>query len=110
MSGNTARRQVARLCLIFLFLLAALLQTAFAHSAQIDILGPTGSVAFGTLVKVLPNGNIVVTDPKFSSNRGAVYLYSSSGTLLSTLTGSSPDDKVGSNGITVLKNGNFVIS
>jgi len=110
MSGTSARRSGARSRLNLLLLLATVLQTALAYSAQTDIAGPVGSVAFGTAVKALPNGNIVVTDPQFSSNRGAVYLYSATGAILSTLTGSSPDDKVGSNGITVLKNGNFVIS
>lgn len=32
-------------------------------AAQIDIPGPGGSVAFGTQVTVLSNGNFVVTDP-----------------------------------------------
>ena len=46
---------------------------------QFDIIGPPGSVHFGTSVTVLPNGNVVVTDPDFDSGMatqaGAVYLY-----------------------------------
>ena len=45
---------------------------------------------------VLPNGNFVVTDPNGPvSNVGAVYLYNSSGMLISTLMGSHADDRVG---------------
>lgn len=63
---------------------------------------------------VLPNGNIVVTDSSYSipggaANVGAVYLYSPGGVLISRITGSSADDRVGSYGITILANGNFVI-
>ena len=89
-----------------------LLLTPFAtqvHAAQVDIHGPTGSAAFGTTVTVLPNGNIVVTDPNGPvSNIGAVYLYDPNGNLISTLTGSTQDDHVGSGGVAVVGNGNFV--
>ena len=60
------------------------------RAAQHDIPGPLGSVAFGTTLTVLPNGNIVVIDPNASlpvSNAGAVHLYSLTGVLISTLTG-----------------------
>jgi sugar lactone lactonase YvrE len=61
-------------------------------------------------VRVLPNGNIVVTDPKSStSNIGTVYLYTSGGKKISSFTGSSSNDQVGSGGIAVLANGNFVV-
>lgn len=102
-----------------LLLIAALLcSTALAaHVRQVDISGPAGSVAFGTSVTVLPNGNIVVTDPYYFSNKGAVHLYSPTGTLISTVTGSTATvsgstsgDYVGDHGITVLTNGNFVVS
>jgi Repeat of unknown function (DUF5650) len=80
------------------------------RAAQIDIPGPLGSVAFGTSVTVLPNGNFVVTDPSGPvSAIGAVYLYSPTGTLISTLTGSSTNDQVGSNGVVVVGGGNFVV-
>jgi hypothetical protein len=77
---------------------------------QIDIPGPAGSAAFGTFVTVLPNGNIVVTDPSASSGVGAVYLYDPSGNLISTLSGSSPNDQVGYDGIVVVGNSNFVVN
>jgi hypothetical protein len=52
-----------------------------ADAAQTEIPGPTGSGAFGTTVKVLPNGNFVVTDPTYTegglTSIGAVYLYNS---------------------------------
>jgi hypothetical protein len=84
-----------------------------SQAAQFDIFGPPGSVAFGTEVTVLPNGNFVVTDPNAKVggmlNVGAVYLYKSNGGLISTFTGNSADDRVGLWGITVLSNGNFVI-
>src|SRR6266567_5686180 len=82
-----------------------------------NITGPVGSGAFGTTVTVLPNGNIVVTDPQYDitspatvADVGAVYLYDNATlALISTLTGSTADDFVGSGDITVLTNGNFVV-
>src|SRR5450631_516498 len=79
-------------------------------AAQVDIQGPLGSVAFGTSVTALSNGNFVVTDPNGPvSAIGAVYLYSPSGTLISTLTGSSTNDHIGSGGVVVVVGGNFVV-
>lgn len=84
------------------------------HAAQINLVGPPGSVAFGTTVTILPNGNIVVTDPDFQSGPqriGAVHLYDANTlALISTLTGSSAFDNVGSGGITVVGGGHFVVS
>ncbi|RYD25759.1 MAG: hypothetical protein EOP86_26895, partial [Verrucomicrobiaceae bacterium] len=79
-----------------------------------DLAGPPGTNQFGGDVKVLPNGNYVVVDqyyqpPGRNIQTGGVFLYSRDGTLISTLTGSRADDRVGSGGITVLANGNFVI-
>ena len=100
----------------FVLLFAVLISLFSAHvqAAQIDILGPAGSGAFGTSVVLLPNGNFVVTDPDYSipggaAKVGAVYLYSPARTLISTLTGSKADDQVGSFGVTVLTNGNYVV-
>jgi hypothetical protein len=88
-------------------------QSAFAAS-QIDIHGPVGSNRFGKTVNVLPNGNIVVTDPLYSGTAtasGAVYLLDgASGALISMLTGTTADDQVGSGVVIVLSNGNYVIS
>ena len=79
----------------------------------IDIVGPVGSGAFGTQVKVLPNGNIVVTDPHYDAGAtedvGAVYLYDgATGELISMLVGNMGGDGVGS-GVKVLSNGNYVV-
>lgn len=90
--------------------LALFLSSGLATAEFLQITGPAGSVGFGTRVAVLPNGNVVVTDPNGRANNiGAVYLYSSRGQLISTLTGSTAGDQVGSGGIVVLDNGNFVI-
>lgn len=87
-----------------------------ASATQTDITGPAGSGLFGQSVTVLPNGNIVVTDPTYDSSNptvadvGAVYLYNGTTlALISTLVGSTADDSVGNFGITVLTNGNFVV-
>jgi hypothetical protein len=96
------------------FLLGSILTTfAHANDAHHDLIGPAGSNSFGASVTVLPNGNIVVTDPHSSVaafEAGAVYLYSPNGMLISTLTGTSFGDAVGAGAVTVLTNGNFVIS
>jgi hypothetical protein len=81
---------------------------------QVDILGPAGSGEFGMLVVALPNGNVVVTDPFFDSltavDVGAVYLYNgATRALISTLTGSTAGDQIGSGGVVKLENGNYVI-
>jgi hypothetical protein len=61
-----------------------------AQAAQLTIDGPVGSGEFGRTVTVLPNGNIVVTDPGFDAQGpvadvGAVHLYRPNGTLISTV-------------------------
>ncbi|MCB1628819.1 MAG: hypothetical protein KDI48_13920 [Xanthomonadales bacterium] len=89
---------------------AAVLAAASVQAAQIDIAGPAGSVSFGDGVRVLPNGNIVVVDTSGPvSAIGTVHLYDPDGGLISTLTGGSADDRIGSGGIVVLPSGNFVI-
>ena len=85
-------------------------------ATQTNITGPASSSNFGNTVTVLPNGNIVVTAPGYdipagASDVGAVYLYNGATlALISTLTGSTANDQVGSNGVTVLTNGNYVIT
>lgn len=68
---------------------------------------------FGGNMTELANGNIVLASPNDSfggTSAGAVYMYSSTGTLLSTLTGTTANDNVGIGGITQLAiNGNFVV-
>lgn len=75
-----------------------------------------GGTAYGSVISILPNGNIVVTSPLDSgggvTNRGAAYLFSgATGALVSALTGSTIGDQVSSGGVTLLPvNGNYVIS
>lgn len=111
---------LARLLLTFLFAIFALLLSPHAARAQQgelfarDIFGPSGSQTFGNLVYTLPNGNIVVVDPYYDAGTipdvGAVYLYDGASlALISRLTGSSRDDRVGGDGIIILANGNFLV-
>lgn len=112
---------------VFAVVLAAALLALPAWAAQSakgasqkDIVGPVGSGAFGSSVTVLPNGNIVVTDPFYDAGAiadvGAAYLYDgATGTLISKLTGSTAGDQVGyagsyQPGVTVLSNGNYLVS
>lgn len=69
---------------------------------------------FGTQIVTLNTGNVVITAPYASvgglESCGAVYLFNgSTGALISTLTGSSKNDFVGSDGVTALTNGNYVV-
>lgn len=83
-----------------------------ATAAQIDLLPPPGSASFGDDIFVLPNGNIVVVDTTAAIpawGAGAVHLFAADGSLISTLRGGGADDAVGSGGITILANGNFVV-
>lgn len=98
-----------------LLLFALFSQLPLVHAAQTDIPGPSGG-RFGTTVTFLPNGNFVVVDPFYDfgvwTDSGAVYLYSGTnptGPPLTTLYGIDDHEHVGSGGITVLSNGNFVI-
>jgi hypothetical protein len=72
---------------------------AQATAAQRDIAGPPGTQAFGTAVLVLPNGNLVITDPDYLSGTGAVLLFGRQGNLISRLAGSAQGDRVGSGGV-----------
>ncbi|TDU80882.1 Calx-beta domain-containing protein [Prosthecobacter fusiformis] len=96
-------------------LLFVSLLLSFPALATTDLTGPPGSVAFGSYVKVLPNGNIVVTDPSYgipggATKAGAAYLIDGATLdVISTLTGSNTDDQVGSGGIVILSDGNFVV-
>jgi hypothetical protein len=80
-----------------------------------DIVGPAGSQWFGQQVVVLANGNFVVTDPTFDSEDGvdvgAVYLYDGvTNRPIRTLRGTRARDRVGSNGVVDLRNGDFVVA
>lgn len=100
--------------LLHLFLFTAFLTANTIAAAQsTDINGPAGSGKFGSVVTVLPNGNYVVCDPYFDDGAvtdvGAVYLYNgSTHALISTLKGSTANDRIGTS-VTVLSNGNFVV-
>lgn len=92
-----------------------LLLSAVNPQVRFDLPTPAGSENFGAEVYVLPNGNIVVTDPSFDDpvgipNVGAVHLFDGkTGALISTMTGSSEDDEIGGNDILILPNGNFIV-
>lgn len=107
-------RRALRVALLLAVLGVMLPGGRAARAAPGDLYGPSGSAAFGMDVRVLPNGNIVVADPGYDAgavrNVGAVYLYDGATRgLVSVLTGSAPDDGVGSYGITVLPNSSFIV-
>ena len=112
-AGRTVapRRTDARASARFSAVLAAVacLFAASSRAAPIDLTGPAGSVAFGHSVTVLPNSNFVVVDAGAQGGIGAVYLYSPALTVISTLTGTIAGDSVGSGGVAVVGNGNFVV-
>lgn len=99
-------------CVVLLSSSLALAE-ARALEGAIDVPGPPGSSAFGERVLVLPNGNLVVIDSEYgltASRQGAVHLYDGESLApISTLTGSSTNDRVGFDGVLVLANGNFVV-
>lgn len=107
----TYRWTVRIICFFLLF--PAYNSLSLAQKTHVP--GPLGSGSFGSKITVLTNGNYVVTDPDWSkggiANVGAVYLYNgATHNLISTLTGSTANDRVGSVGVFALNNGNFVIS
>lgn len=63
----------------------------------------------------LPGGDLVVTNPQWSGGRGAITQirrdvpFSGVVTSANSLTGSMPTDAVGSSGVSVLENGNYVV-
>jgi hypothetical protein len=98
------------------FVLSWLLLPLAGASAQgVQIPGPdAGTRRFGDDLVLLPNGAYLVTDPEWSAGpnadaAGAVYHYSAEGKIVSRLTGSSAADRVGSGGVVVLANGDFVV-
>jgi len=116
MNTKPAIFSIARFLLALTILAGLLHQSTLPALAasQFEILGPAGSVRFGTSVTVLPNGNIVVADPAYNggigADAGAVYLYNgATGAVISTLSGLAAGNQVGSGGVVVLKNGNYVV-
>jgi hypothetical protein len=86
---------------------------SLAQPSKIDLDGPPGSVAFGANVAVLPNGNLVVTDPRRPPN-GAAYLFSPDLDLISTVSNVAPGAGEGTPldavQIIVLTNGNYLLA
>jgi hypothetical protein len=101
-------------CLVILTGLLQLQSIQSARASSFDELeGPEGSEDFGYEVFVLPNGNVVVTDPKYdyggTSNVGGVFLYDGDDlSLLNTLRGSAAND-FSDVSVVVLENGNYVV-
>lgn len=85
---------------------------ASAHPLQLDVPLQTSGSPFGS-VTVLPNGNIVIVDSNYGTAAtpqvGAVFVLRPDGTMLSMLKGAQAGDAIGSDGIRVLANGNFVV-
>jgi hypothetical protein len=100
--------------ILAILLTTMLIATPVSAATRIDLIGPAGSGRFGSILKTLPSGNFVVSDPTFSdgliSNEGAVYLFDGATLeLISTLTGSNPDDNVGTY-VYTLPNGNYLVA
>lgn len=87
----------------------ALTTSPGALATDIVIDGPPDSGTFGLDLAVLPNGNIVVVDSSWHAGRGAAWLYSPHGQLISGLKGSQSGDSVGSGGITIVGD-DFVVA
>lgn len=87
-------------------------QAAVPFSQLVDP-HPSPGNQFGATVVALATGNVVVTSPycDFNGpNTGSVYLFNgATGVLISELHGSTFDDRIGSDGVTALGNGNYVI-
>ena len=112
---HVTSRAAIRLLIALTLVFSLLLNTTSPARAStvIDISGPLGSGAFGA-VTLLPNGNFVVVDTSYDAGAtldvGAVYLYNgATGAQISALTGTSADDQVGSGGVVVLTNGNYLV-
>lgn len=95
-------------------LLAAAVSDVRAAGVSFEIPAPVGAEYFGHRVEVLANGNIVLCDPRYDADGrtdvGAVSLHRPDGSLISRLTGSESQDRVGENGVVVLRDGDFVVA
>ena len=97
--------------IVLLTCTAQLFLASNSSATQTDVVGPPGSNNFGTQVAVLPNGNFVVTDPYYGGSQGRVCLYDGvTLALINTMTGSANFDVLGNGGITVLANGDYVVT
>src|SRR5688572_16197607 len=99
--------------LLCLTLLPATLHAAIVPGGGFSDPHPAPGNHFGAAVVPLANGNVAISAPGDDAggeDAGAVYLFSgSTGALISTLTGGSAGDAVGSGGLTGLTGGNFVV-
>ena len=101
--------------LIAVFAALAGLRTARAGPAFPEFVDPNPSAGnrFGEFIVPLSTGNVVITSSLANvggSKTGAVYLFNgATGALISTLTGSTALNEVGSQGVKALTNGNFVV-
>jgi filamentous hemagglutinin family protein len=88
---------------------------ALGQFPSIDLIDPNqNETGWGFGIVALTNGNLVVTDPTDNfggiNNAGAAYLYDGkTGALISSLTGSTAGDSVGSDFFMALSNGNYVV-
>ncbi len=113
-------RKTGSMGLVFQIVMALLFGNTWTAQAATfayswNITGPAGSGSFGSSISVLPNGNIVIVDSAYDDgaivDAGAVYLYDGkTHAQISLLKGTASHDQLGSGGVTVLSNGNFVIS
>lgn len=89
--------------------------TSAQTKKQLPVSSQTLTARFVGMERVLPNGNVVVVDTLYDENGlndiGVVYLYDSTRSfVISTLKGTSANDRIGSGGVTVLPDGNFIVS
>lgn len=104
------RVKIARTFILSVLLIATV-SVIHGQWNQFDTNGPRGSIAFGTQVVVLSNGNYFVSDPGFDLGAGAVFLYDGqTHRVISQLMGSNPGDKVGSGGLYEIGNDRIVVS
>ena len=110
--GRLIRRAVLAptLCCAMLWPAGTLRAASFAEFVDPH---PAPGNGFGQAVVALSTGNVVITSPyddAGNADAGAVYLFDGlTGTLISTLRGSTGNDHVGIDGVTTLSNGNFVV-
>ena len=107
---SRARQHPARIAAAVVFFILAVSHS----SAGIQRIENGGRSELGRWFASLPNGNVVVVDPLFSSaglsNLGSITLYRADGTPIQRIEGQRTGDALGSGGITVLANGHFVVS
>lgn len=72
-----------------------------------------GNFGYFNSYKVLPNGNVVITDyldDMAAVDAGASYLFNgATGGIISMITGSTAGDRIGEGGVQMLTNGNYLI-